>query len=65
VMAIGLITSAFTAVRLGPGRDHMSANEHTYATTPACRNVDHVIRWTATRLTNGVTTQAPPAQRRS
>jgi hypothetical protein len=47
--AIGLLTSDFT-VHLGPGADHMSASEHTYATTPACSAVDHVIRWTATRV---------------
>jgi hypothetical protein len=47
--AIGLLTSDFT-VHLGPGQNHMSATEHTYATTPACSAVAHTIHWTATRV---------------
>jgi hypothetical protein len=62
VRAFGLLTSVFT-VHLGPGTDHMSASEHTYATTAACSAVDHIIRWTATRVASGATTQSPPGAR--
>ena len=49
--AIGLVTSAFTGVLELRG-DRMTANEHTYGTTPACEAINRTIRWTATRVTS-------------
>jgi hypothetical protein len=49
--AFGLLTSAFT-VHLGPGPGRLTASERTYATTPACSAVKHIISWTATRSSN-------------
>jgi hypothetical protein len=54
VAAVGLLTSDFAAT-LFPGARLINATEHTYATTPACGAVEHVIRWTATRLSRAIT----------
>jgi hypothetical protein len=49
IKAIGLLTSTFT-VRLRPdGR--LYGTEHTYATTRACSDVDHRLRWAAIHVT--------------
>ena len=54
VADVGLLTSDFSAT-LSAGTDRIDATEHTYATTPACGAVEHLIRWTATRLTRAAT----------
>jgi len=58
--AFGLITSTFK-LQVGPGPDHLSASEHTYATTPACSALDRTIRWTAIRVTGRLTASPPSA----